>query len=393
MPSNVNSFPPAPSVPPTELESRIGRVREEMAKDDIDFIVLTDRNNIEYFTDYRTLSWAYNARPIFAVLSQADIILVASKIESRNISTSDRKFLPMYYDGFLADAARKVVDVISSRHSKNGALGAIDYGQDMFGRGSLDLINGLQNLGLRGQVSSASDLIWRVRMIKTPFEANLKRTAFEIVNSAFDEVIGEVQLGITEIELVRLIQSRIFLKGADRADPIAMIFDRGEFVYTRPPRPKPLELGHYIWTDFRSTYGGYPADRNRIARAGPPEDGEIDTYTKTRGLTLTLASSIRPGMTCGDVYTHFEQLWNDNDLGPIYSLASRIGHGGGLDVTEPPSILRGSSELIVEGMILHIEPKLEVEGAVFQFEVAVYVGRDGNDFLSGHTPEKIPVIQ
>jgi len=43
-------------------------------------------------------------------------------------------------------------------------------------------------------------------------------------------------------------------------------------------------------------------------------------------------------------------------------------------------------------MILHLEPKLERAGAVFQFEEIIYVGEAGSEFLSDLSPEQIPVI-
>jgi len=97
-------------------------------------------------------------------------------------------------------------------------------------------------------------------------------------------------------------------------------------------------------------------------------------------------------MTCGDVFEAFERLWREAGLPPSYGLVSRIGHGGGLDVTEPPSISKANPEIIRPGMILHLEPKLEIDGAVFQFEEVVYVRDDGIEFLSDLSPERIPVI-
>jgi Xaa-Pro aminopeptidase len=242
------------------------------------------------------------------------------------------------------------------------------------------------------RLESAVELLWRTRMIKSPFEANLKRTSFEIVNAAFDDAISEARLGITEVELCQQIQARIMMNGAERADPIAMTFCRGEFNYSRPPRLQPLEVGQYAWTDFRSTYGGYPADRNRIARAGPPDRWEVDAYERTRTLTIALADGVKAGMTCGDVFWAFEQLWRDGGLPPVYGLVSRIGHGGGLDVTEPPSISKDNPEIIKPGMILHLEPKLELDGAVFQFEEVIYIRENGVEFLSELSPEQLPVI-
>ncbi|WP_352871172.1 M24 family metallopeptidase [Mesorhizobium sp. M1006] len=83
----------------------------------------------------------------------------------------------------------------------------------------------------------------------------------------------------------------------------------------------------YAWIDFRSTYGGHPADRNRIACGGPPEGWENDAYEQTRAMTVALANSVRAGMTCGDVFAALEQLWRDAGLPPPYGLVSRNGPG------------------------------------------------------------------
>src|SRR5262249_23101386 len=113
--------------------------------------------------------------------------------------------------------------------------------------------------------------------------------------------------------------------------------------------------------------------------------------TTVREVTLAICRSVRPGRTCGDVYRDFQRLWGEAKLGEVYGLVSRIGHGGGLDVTEPPS-LSLNDDVIEEGMILHVEPKLEREGAVFQFEEVLHVQRDGVDFLSELSPERCPLV-
>ncbi|RWA69170.1 M24 family metallopeptidase [Mesorhizobium sp.] len=384
--------PPSPDVPQDELCRRLAAVRREMSAQDAQFLVLTDQKNVEYFTDYRTLSWGYHSRPLFLLIDHKDITAVANRIESRNLESRSRDFSISYYDGYLAEGARAIVQLLWLRDPAAKAKTAIDYGQDMHGRGSLELVDGIRSRGGQSQLGPATNLLWRTRMIKSPFEAELKRVSFAIVNAAFDDAVADARLGITEVELCRRIQSRIFEYGAERADPIAMTFCRGQFNYARPPAMRPLEVGEYAWTDFRSTYGGYPADRNRIARGGEPESWEIEAYTNTRALTIALAEGVKAGMTCGDLFGDFERLWRDAGLPPAYGLVSRIGHGGGLDVTEPPSISKDNPDVITSGMILHLEPKLEKDGAVFQFEEIIYVGDQGIEFLSDLSPEQIPVI-
>lgn len=381
-----------PETPAHELFDRIKRFREAMIEAQTDILIVTSRANFEYLTDHRTLSWAYQARPCFAVVTLGELIVVASRAEARNIARAERHFRTEVYDGFQAEAALAVVQAVTAADPGATAKVAIDYGQDIMGRGSLELVDGLRGRGPKAQLVSAESIVWRVRSIKSRFEAELKRRSFAIVNAAFDHVIAQARVGVTERALQRQLQAQIILNGAERADPIGMLFSRGDFVYSRPPSDRPLEPGHYLWTDFRSTFGGYPADRNRIARCGEPESWEIATYTSVRDVTIALCRTIRPGQTGGDIHRTFERLWSDAALPPIYAAASRIGHGGGLEVTEPPSVAAWSEEPISAGMILHLEPKLERDGAVFQFEEVVFVREDGIEFLSELSPECCPVI-
>ncbi|RUX51508.1 aminopeptidase P family protein [Mesorhizobium sp. M4A.F.Ca.ET.050.02.1.1] len=390
---NARPLPPSPSVPLAELEMRLSRARIEMNRDAIDVMILTDEKNVNYFTDYRTFSWGYNARPVLAVITNDHLLIVGSLTESKLIESAPRVFTTLLYDGYLPEAVDSIADWIGAMPAAGGRRIAVDFGPDMFGRGSLHLIDRLRDLASDRSVTSAVDLLWRVRLIKTPFEAAMKKVAFDIVNRAFDQAIANAYPGITEFELCQMMQAQIYLNGAESAPPIAMLFSDGDFFYGRHPSERRLRQGHYIWTDFRATYGGYPADRNRIARCGDPTDWEIGTYERVRSLTIELANSFKPGLRCCDIFNKFQGLWKDADLGQIYGQVSRIGHGGGLDVTEPPSISAADETVIEPGMIFHVEPKLEKNGAVFQFEEVVFITDGGVEFLSELSPERVPVIK
>lgn len=389
----ASPLPPAPDVPADELQARLRNIRKEMEQDQLDVIVLSDKKNIEYFTDYHTLGWMYKARPVFVLITAKDLIFVGSLVEGKGVNLKPRSFTAEFYNGYLAEGVSALAASIKGAFKGAAPRIAMDYGQDFVGLGSLELVDALRGLSAGGNVQSAAPTIWRVRLIKSPFEAELKRTAFAIVNDAFDRTIAEAYIGMPEYELCQRMQAQIFLNGAESADPIAMLFSKGDFAYGRPPSTRRLEQGHYVWTDFRATYGGYPADRNRTARAGEPEQWERETYTQVREMTHALCRSVRAGMTCSDVYSNFKKLWAQLNVGEIYGMVSRIGHGGGLDVTEPPSLAPTDNTLIRPGMILHIEPKLERDGAVFQFEEVIYVRDDGIDFLSALSPETLPVIR
>lgn len=363
-----------------------------MRQAELDVVVLTDHKNIHYFTDYRLVSIAYKARPCVVIIAQDRLLLFTSPGEAKYLPSDSAIFSTITYNGYLAEAVDAVADQIASMPAASRKRIGIDYGQDMFGRGSLYLIDRLNRLSSGPPVVSASETLWRVRAIKTPFEAKLKKIAFDIVNRAFDHVAANAFIGITEYEFYQMLQAQVWLNGAESADPICMFFGDGDFHYGHRPADLRLREGHYVWADFNATYGGYPADRNRIARCGDPAKWELDAYKQTRSLTIEVAQGIKPGLRCCDIYNNFLRLWQTADLGPLYTHVSRIGHSGGLDITEPQSLSATDNTMIEAGMIFHIEPKLEKEGAIFQFEEVVYVRDDGVEFLSELSPEELPVI-
>jgi Xaa-Pro dipeptidase len=384
---------PDTAPPLAEIQDRLRRIRIEMEAEGLQLLLLSGENNVFYFSGYRTLSWTSNSRPVFFVIGLEEAVLVGSATEERNLATAARPFSACLYRGFIAEAVPVLVH--ACRELGCGAIREIglDYGIDCYGRGSLALLDGLSYELPGTELVEAAAAIWAVRQLKSAFEAQLTRTSFRIANKAFDQALQQMQLGWSETDLFRLIQSAIVHAGADRADPFPVLFGTGEFAYNRPPSARRLAPGDYIWTDFRSSFGGYPADRNRIARAGRPSAAEQDVYAKVRQLTIDLCNGIRPGLTGGEVYSRFERLWRSSDLGSLYSRVARIGHGGGLDLTEPPSIMQGSGEVVQRGMILHLEPKIEVLGGVFQCEEVILVGESENAFLADLSPDEIPVVE
>lgn len=390
--------PPAPEVSLDELAGRLKNIRKEMDADQLDLIVLTDVDNIRYFTDFYSLTWHFNSRPFFLLVTATDLILVGAHYEKPYVDGRPRVFSAVYYDGYLEEGVALVADTVKSKFKGKAPRSGIDYGTEMNGRGALSLIDALRESSAGKSVKSATPTLWRVRQIKTPFEVELKRTAFAICNEAFDQSIAQAHIGISEVELWRVIQAQTFLNGADSANPLPVIFSKGDFMYGRPPTSRRLELGHYVWSDFRATYGGYPADRNRIARAGEPEPWERTAYTEVRELTLERCRSVRPGMTCAEFYHETMKKWAPFMVGNKFSLHApgsksvRFGHSGGMGVVELPNLGPMDHTVIRPGMILHIEPKLERDGAVFQFEEVIHVLEEGVEFVTPLCPETIPII-
>jgi Xaa-Pro dipeptidase len=374
-----------------ELAGRNLRIRKLLDENNLDALVVTNRETFEYFTGFRSLFWVSAARPFFAIISTAQTspTVICASIERRNADYNPGNCTFLFYNGFVDDALANLSTTLKEALSARPRL-AIDYGEELFGRGSLKLTEILQNIGHPNALIEAGHLIWQLRCIKSEFEIERKREACRIATSAFFQELPTLHLGGTEQQFAQALSSSMLRLGAESIEWLPVRFGTANFPGTRRPTTRVLSANDFVWTDMGCSYEGYLSDLSRVAKAGAPTPEQHTEYARIRALTISFAQSVRAGMTCEDVAREFEHLSSGSRTakGP----AGRLGHGSGLSLTEPPSIMMGSDTVIQEGMVLHVEPRSEVAGGVFQVEEVFVVRENGIEFLSDLSPPVLPVI-
>ena len=82
------------------------------------------------------------------------------------------------------------------------------------------------------------------------------------------------------------------------------------------------------------------------------------------------------------------------DGGTIGNNVGRLGHGLGLQLTEPPSHRLGEKTVIKENMVLTIEPAMEyAPGKMIVHEENIVIQEDGAELITKRAPKEIPVIK
>ncbi|MCP3473521.1 Xaa-Pro peptidase family protein [Bradyrhizobium sp. CCGUVB1N3] len=380
-----------------EVARRMERLRQEMAHRSIDAFVLTDQSNFEYFTGYKSLFWTSKTRPFFAVIFANDsaAIAIASTAEARTVKQSAGMPASLrfeFYTGFIEAGLAKLLEVVTPKLPASPVI-AVDYGNDHFGRGSLVLPQMWRSHSQKVEVIDGSATIWAVRMIKSELEIQLKRQAMKVATDAFFTCLETLKIGDTEEQFAVSLKREMLAQGAESIPWLPVRFGRSDMAYSLRPTQRKLAENDYIWVDIGCVREGYMSDVNRIAKAGRVTVEEQEAYGTIRRLTLDSLHSIRAGMTGGDAFRKCAELASATPFGAPAGAASRIGHGSGIDLTEPPSIMDSSDEVIKPGMILHIEPKYETELGVFQLEEVGVVRDAGIEMLTITAPEIFPTIR
>jgi Xaa-Pro aminopeptidase len=140
-----------------------------------------------------------------------------------------------------------------------------------------------------------------------------------------------------------------------------------------------------LWIDAGCAVGGYWSDFSRAAVVGQPSAEQYRAQEEIHEITWEAVQKVRPGICASQL----AQACNTRLAGlnfaitsSISGLASRVGHGLGLDVTEPPHIAEYDDTILEPGMVITVEPGVAAEYGTFHVEENVLVTREGYEVLS-----------
>jgi len=142
--------------------------------------------------------------------------------------------------------------------------------------------------------------------------------------------------------------------------------------------------------DGGAVYRGYWSDFARMVSVGSATDAQRQRYRTIREIMHAAVRAVRPGVAMADLTKLAMKLCEE--AGVPLDAHSRVGHGIGLDITEPPSINLTDPTVIQAGMALTMEPTSSTDFGFFQLEENFIVTPDGTDVLTERAPEELPVM-
>jgi Xaa-Pro aminopeptidase len=101
------------------------------------------------------------------------------------------------------------------------------------------------------------------------------------------------------------------------------------------------------------------SDYGRAGVIGGPSPEQTQAQRLVRGVVEEGVAMVRPGVRTSEIAKRLNDQVNSLPL-PITSyistIAGRVGHGIGLDLTEPPHLSEADQTVLQPGMVIAIEP-------------------------------------
>jgi len=376
-----------------EFENRTLRAQEIMHRYELDGILLTTPQNIRYFTGYDSQFWESPTRPWFVIvpLSGKPIAIVPEIGES--------EFKKTWLDEIKTWPSPRPEDEGVSLLKSNlenvkktfGQIG-LELGSEMALRMPIsDFLKLKEVVGTN--LVDGSNAIWDMRMIKTNEELKKIKFICSIASDAYNALPSTLSIGNTEREAVHKLKIDILNRGADSVPFMPGISGQGGVSQiVCGPTDRILDDGDILFIDTGSTFDGYFCDFDRNYAFGRVASDVEKVYQILWQATEIGIKTAIPGATTNDIFNAMNKVIQDG--GTIGNNVGRLGHGLGLQLTEPPSHRLGEKTVIKENMVLTIEPAMEyAPGKMIVHEENIIIQQDGAELITKRAPKEIPVIK
>jgi len=282
-----------------ELAGRRAAACTEMRARRLDALLMFRQESMYYLTGYDTFGYVYFQCLVLTADGRMVLLTRAPDLRQARF-TSVVEDIRVWVDRDGAAPERELKSILSELNLQGSALG-VEY--DSYGLTSASgkkLDAALQGFAT---LTDASDLVTRLRLVKSPAEIAYVRRAAELADAAWDEAVRIAAPGADEAEILAAMHGAIFRGGGD--DPA------NEFIIGSGPGAlmcryftgrRKLDAEDNLTLEFAGAYRHYHSCLFRTIRIGTPPQRQRDLYAASRDALAACEDALRPGRTVGDVF-------------------------------------------------------------------------------------------
>ena len=379
------------SFPKEEYLKRLDNIHKKLENENIDAIVITSPANFRYFSGLDSNFWESPTRPWFLIISKnGKIKALIPSIGLSAIESTFIKDIEVWQSPNPKDEGTSLLKKIIKTFPKNSNIG-FELGMETYLRMSIKEFLKIKKDLQEYNFIDSTNIVWSLRKIKSDLEIKNIEKVCSITSKVFNNLINKISLGMSEREIATIFKKDLINNGVDYIMYLSCASGiNGYNQIICNPSEKKIGDGDILIIDTGSTLNGYYCDFDRNFGFGNINQKSLDAYNKLWDATEKTLEIIKPGISCKEVYESLSKnLFSNN----VKSNVGRMGHGFGLQLTEPPSIMIDDNTILEKNMILALEPSIEIENdLILVHEENILITQNGNRLLTSRTPKELPVI-
>ncbi len=345
-----------------------------MATAGLDLLVVTNRENVIYFTGVAQIECLALLIPQQHEACAVALWLDADYVRGRSGLTTHAYFFPRQTIG------PAICEEIRSFGFKDPRIGFERYFVDFA------VYDALRSAFDERNFVGAGDLFYRLRSVKEPEELNLIRRASQAVCMGMDAAMKAVRPGTAELDVLAEAEYAMLRAGSGGSPfrPQVVSGDRTLLAHPTASSRK-IREGEVVVVNLGATFEGYCSKMTRTAAVGDVPKGQADVHALLLRALERAEATLRPGSTSGEVDAAARDVVEQAGFGKSY--LESVGYGVGLRQSEfYPIIGRGRTEIIEIGMVIDLLlPTIYRKGIGGpRITDVIHVGERQNELLTGY---------
>ncbi|MEM7303715.1 MAG: Xaa-Pro peptidase family protein [Pseudomonadota bacterium] len=372
--------------PVSEFQARLERLQSALRDAKIDALFLNTEAEVRYYTGFRTLFWQSPTRPWYLVLpAKGEPVAIIPEIGADLMRKTWVKDIRTWPSPRASDEGLSLLAGCLNKYARIGILS----GRETHLRLPLSDFGELKERCRGCEFVDVSDIVRTQRMTKSALEIEKLATICGIASRSFERSDTLFHEGQTLKQAFAVFRIDLISEGAD--DVPYLVGGAGPGGYgdvISPPTDRRLANGDILMLDTGATRDGYFCDFDRNFAVGHADDDAKRAYSALHSSIDTALAIARPGVTCSELFKVMATC-----LGSADSSVGRFGHGLGIQLTEPPSLIDFDETALQAGMVITLEPSLEIApGKMMVHEENIVIEDGPPRLLSTRAEPELPVI-
>ncbi|MBP3481152.1 MAG: aminopeptidase P family protein [Clostridia bacterium] len=245
--------------------------------------------------------------------------------------------------------------------------------------------------GILSESRVLDSIMTELRSIKTCDEIENIRCAQAFTEQTFDYILGRIESGRTEREI--MLDMEFFMRrlGSDGvAFDFIVVSGKNSSLPHGVPTDKRVCAGDFVTMDFGAVYNGYRSDMTRTVAVGQISERQRAVYETVLNAQSMALEAIEPGRICRDIDAVARNYINDSGYGGCFGHG--LGHSVGVEIHENPSFNTRCDTVLLPGMVMTVEPGIYLQNEFgVRIEDMVVVTEDGCEDIT-HSPKELIVL-
>lgn len=234
---------------------------------------------------------------------------------------------------------------------------------------------------VKAELIPADGIIETLRADKTPEEIAKLRIACDIACRAFEMILRDIRVGVTEKELAARLSYYMVIQGAD-TQPYGNILISGPrtSLLHGIPSNRAIEYGDLVLMDFGCQYHGYLSDMTRTVVVGKATAKQREVYALEHRMVDAMLDFLKDGVSAADAYRAGAKVLEGTEYLPYHYTG--VGHGVGMFVHELPFMSPKTQDTIHADNVITVEPGIYIPGwGGVRIEDQILITKDGYENL------------